>query len=210
MLICLFTSSTLWALRCLSLSPPFCLPVCLASLAQGLHEHRYYEAVVNNRSSSALATEGRSSGERRRRHRNMATQTPEEWGTLLEGCNLLELSLSFSSARLLTETAGLHLKVSGRGIRICITSNFWLLLLSVGRRRFSQRRHCKNNSKPLKIKQVWLSSVSILTLFNVRWWLLLHVRSLGALPEASHCRGFKNNMRLFSVVKLHSCEKNFT
>lgn len=52
MLICLFTSSTLWALRCLSLLPPRCLSVCLASLAQGLHEQRYYEAVLNNRSFS--------------------------------------------------------------------------------------------------------------------------------------------------------------
>lgn len=47
-------------------------PACLASLAQGLHEQRYYEAALNNRSfcpphpapspPTPLATEGQGNG----------------------------------------------------------------------------------------------------------------------------------------------------
>lgn len=115
MLICLFTSSTLWALGCMSLPPPLCLSVCLASLAQGLHEHRYYKAVLNNRSFLPVAAEGQSNGERRRTDTNMAAQTPQEWGTLLEGCNLLGLSLSAAHLFVGSSPESLRQRGSWRG-----------------------------------------------------------------------------------------------
>lgn len=37
-------------LRCSSLSPHFCFSCCLTYFASGLYEHRYYEAILNNRS----------------------------------------------------------------------------------------------------------------------------------------------------------------
>lgn len=92
-----------------SLSLPY---LCLLSLiysALGAFEHLYYKAILNNRSFAPSDRRTRLQGNGDI-HKCMHTKSQRQWGTSLEGSNLLVLSRS--SAISLVAFIGLHLKVT--------------------------------------------------------------------------------------------------
>lgn len=114
-------------------SPCFCFSfsLTLTYSPSSVYEHRYYKAILNNRSLASCDRRTRLWG-------NMHTQkymyanTQRERGTLLEGSNLLVPSPS--SAVLFVMFTGLYLKVtdstaSNRGTKICSTRKYQFFLL---------------------------------------------------------------------------------
>lgn len=139
-LLWLFVSFFTFSTLCNFLDALPCLPVSVSPLsltlthsASGVYGHRYYEAILNNRSLAPCDRRTELWGNMHI-HKYIYTNTQREWGTLPEGSNLLVPSPS--SAVLFVVFKGLHLKVTdntapNRGTEICISRKFqffWLFL----------------------------------------------------------------------------------